>query len=173
MSEKALYILAGYDDKTEEWLSGIQKKLYGLGFSGVQTKGIPMHFTLGSYDTTQEKELKERLHRISDTHKAFSVEFSHVGLFRQPVNDVLFIAPEVSREMLILKDEFMDSKDIYRWSPHTTMLIDTPDVIRNAAGIVLDELYSSSGLAVPEKMVTTLHLYEFWPTRHILSVQLG
>ena len=46
MAEKALYILAGYDDQTEEYLAGIQKKLYEQGFSGTQTKDISMHITI-------------------------------------------------------------------------------------------------------------------------------
>ena len=41
MAGKALYILAAYDDRTEERLSGIQNRLYELGFSGIQTKNIP------------------------------------------------------------------------------------------------------------------------------------
>lgn len=31
MGDKVLYIMAGYDDKTEEYLFGIQNKLYELG----------------------------------------------------------------------------------------------------------------------------------------------
>ena len=166
MADKALYVLAGYDDDTEKLLSGIQNKLYEKGFSGVQTKDVPMHFTMGSYNTAKEQELKERLRRIADTHKPFRAEFNHVGLFRLPANDVLFVAPEVSKEMLLLKDEFMDSEDQFSWSAHTTMLIDKPDVIAEATQIVLSEL------PIPTGTVTTLHLYEFWPTRHIMSVQL-
>ena len=90
MENRLLYILAGYDDKTEEILSGIQKKLYDLGYSGVQTKDIPMHFTIGSFDTSMEDELKARLERIAETNKAFDVMFNHIGLFRLPENDVLF-----------------------------------------------------------------------------------
>lgn len=167
MANKALYILAGYDDRTEEILSGIQKKLYDQGFSGLQTRDIPMHFTLGSYPVEQEDELKARLARIAETHKAFDTSFNHVGLFRLPQNDVLFIAPEISREMLALKDEFRDSRDQFNWSPHTTMLIDKPAVIQEATQSVLKEFASFSG------KVAYLHLYEFWPTRHILSVQLA
>ena len=99
MAGKALYVLAGYDDRTEKTLAGMQEKLYKLGFSGVQTKNIPMHFTLGSYPTDQEEALKERLRRIADTREAFDVSFNHVGLFRLPENDVLFIKPEAGREM--------------------------------------------------------------------------
>lgn len=166
MEDKALYVLAGYDDRTEEILAGMQNKLYESGFSGVQTKNIPMHFTLGSYDTEQEEELKARLTGIAETDKAFSVSFNHAGLFRLPQNDVLFIAPEVSREMLFLKDRFTDSKDPFRWSPHTTLLIDKADTILKAIPLVLD------GFTAFDGKVATLHLYEFWPTRHILSVRL-
>lgn len=166
MAEKALYVLAGYDDRTEEILSGIQKSLYEQGFSGVQTKDIPMHFTLGSWPVDREKELKERLRQAAASHPAFGVAFSHVGLFRLPQNDVLFIAPETGREMLDLKDEFMDSMDPFSWSPHTTMLIDRPEVVREALASVLDTFPAVSG------KVEKLYLYEFWPARHILSVQL-
>ena len=166
MAGKALYVLAGYDDRTETILSGMQDKLYELGFSGIQTKNIPMHFTLGSYSPDQEEVLKERLLKISDTHESFPVSFNHVGLFRLPENDVLFVKPEVSREMLELKDCFYDSQDQYNWSSHTTLLIDKPQVIREALSAVLDEFSSFEGKAA------VLHLYEFWPTRHILTVRL-
>lgn len=167
MAEKALYVLAGYDDDTEKLLSEIQNKLYEQGFSGIQTKGIPMHFTMGSYNTSREEELRKRIRIIADTHKPFRVEFNHVGLFRLPENDVLFVAPEVSREMLLLKDEFMDSEDEFGWSAHTTMLIDKREVIEKATQIVLDEL------PIPSGTVTSLHLFEFWPARHIMSVQFN
>lgn len=166
MAVKALYVLAGYDDRTETILSGMQDKLYELGFSGIQTKNIPMHFTLGSYSPDQEEVLKERLLKISDTHESFPVSFNHVGLFRLPENDVLFVKPEVSRQMLELKECFSDNQDQYNWSSHTTLLIDKPEVIREALSAVLDEFSSFEG------KVSVLHLYEFWPTRHILSVRL-
>ena len=166
MAGKALYVLAGYDDWTEKTLAGMQDKLYKLGFSGVQTKNIPMHFTLGSYNTDQEEALKDRLRKIADTQRAFDVSFNHVGLFRLPENDVLFIKPEAGREMLDLKDCFNDDLDTFNWSAHTTLLIDRPDVIREALPAVLDEFSPFEG------KVSVLHLYEFWPSQHILSVQL-
>ncbi|MBR3142963.1 MAG: 2'-5' RNA ligase family protein [Clostridiales bacterium] len=166
MENKSLYVLAGYDDLTEKRLSEMQNRLYDLKFEGVQTKNIPMHFTLGSYDTDREEELIARLNRLSGNFEAFDVAFNHIGLFRLPENDVLFIAPEVSREMLSLKDEFTDNKDTFRWSAHTTLLIDKPDIIRKALPAVLADFSSFEG------EVTRLYLYEFWPTRHILTVEL-
>ena len=69
--------------------------------------------------------------------------------------------------MLALKDEFSDNRDQFNWSPHTTLLIDKPAVIQEATQSVLKEFTSFSG------KVTVLHLYEFWPTKHILSVRLA
>ena len=167
MAGKALYILAGYDDRTEERLSGMQSRLYELGFSGIQTKNIPMHFTMGSYASDRGEELKERLRKIAGTHRAFDVTFNHIGLFRLPENDVLFIAPEISREMLALKDNFRDDADPFPWSPHTTMLIDRPDNVHAAVAALLKEFAPFAG------KVTALHLYEFFPAKHILSVRLA
>ncbi len=165
MAEKYLYVLAGYDDETEKRLSDIQNRLYGQGFTGIQTKDIPMHFTLGSYETERESELKERLIRLSASQKAFDTGFNHIGLFRLPGNDVLFAAPEVSREMLELKDHFSDNRDVLPWSPHTTFLIDRPEEIARALKVVMEDFRAFTG------KVTALHLYEFQPARHVLSVR--
>lgn len=167
MAEKLLYVLAGYDDNTEEKLSGMQNKLYELGFSGVQTKDIPMHFTLGSFDVSREEELKERLIRLSGSLKEFDVDFSHIDMFQNPSVHVLFVKPQENGEMLALREHFKDNVDVFPWEAHTTLLIDKPDVIREAQKYVTEEFCSFSGKA------TTLHLYEFFPARHILSVQLS
>ena len=46
------------------------------------------------------------------------------------------------------------------------MLIDEPENIQKAVPLVMKEFSSFNG------KVTNLHLYEFWPTRHILTVHL-
>lgn len=166
MAEKLLYVLAGYDDDTEEKLTGMQKKLYELGFTGVQTKDIPMHFTLGSFDVSREEELKERLIRMSKSLREFAVDLDKIGLFQNPSEHVLFVKPEESREMLALREHFKDNVDVYPWAAHTTLLIDKPEVIQVAQKHVMEEFCPFSG------KVTTLHLYEFFPARHILSVRL-
>lgn len=166
MADKLLYVLAGYDDDTEEKLSGMQNKLYKLGFSGVQTKNIPMHFTLGSFETEREEELKERLIRLSKSVREFAVDLSKIELFQNPSEHVLFVKPEENREMLALREQFQDNVDVFPWEAHTTLLIDKPEVIQVAQKHVLEEFRPFSG------KVTTLHLYEFFPARLILSVRL-
>ena len=40
MAEKMLYVLAGYDDSTQEYLAGIQQQLYAQGFCGTHTLSL-------------------------------------------------------------------------------------------------------------------------------------
>ena len=161
MANKALYILAGYDDATEKHLSGIQNALYAQGFVGIQTKNIPQHVTMGSFPVEKEEELVELLQKIAGEKEEFEVTFNHIGIFGG--GKVLFVAPDVNKEMLELKEMFGPSRG---WTAHTTMLIDEPEVVQKALPEVLKEFASFEG------KMTTLHLYEFWPTRHIISVQL-
>lgn len=161
MAEKMLYVLAGYDEKTEEKLQTWQNMLYDEGFAGTQTKNIPQHITLGSFPVQDEKRLCGLMEEISRTEKAFPVTFNHVGIFGG--GKVLFIAPDVSKEMLELKEKFGESRG---WTAHSTMLIDAPDVILRAAGHILKEFASFEGT------ITQLFLYEFFPARHIATIQL-
>ena len=162
MANKALYILAGFDDETEKYLAGIQQKLYEKGFVGTQTKDIPMHTTLGSFPVEKEEELKAELLKLSEECKAFDITFNHVGLFGGEKTNVLFIAPDINRDLLDLKEKFGDS---FGWMAHATMLIDAPDVIGKAIPEVLNNFKAFHG------KVSYLHLFEFFPTRHILTVK--
>ena len=81
MADKALYVLAGYDDATEMRLAALQNKLYEHGFTGTHTKNIPQHITLGSFPTEKERELTELLQKLSEEGSSFDVTFNHVGIF--------------------------------------------------------------------------------------------
>lgn len=159
MADKALYVLAGFDDESEKRLSDLQNKLYKCGFTGTQTKNIPMHITLGSFPTDKEAELTEQLERLAKETESFEIVFSHVGLFAG--SKIMFIAPNTGEKLLALKKNFGESP---AWTSHTTMLIDEPEVIAEALPVIMKEFASFGG------RVTTLHLYEFFPTRHILTV---
>lgn len=161
MSDKFLCVLAGYDEKTENYFSGIQQKLYASGFEGRQTRDLPQHITLGTFPVAIENEISERIRRIANNTKPFEITFNHIGVFQG--SQVLFIAPDTNIELLTLKEQFGDS---YGWTAHTTMLIDDADQIIRALPVVLDNFSSCAG------KITSLHLYEFFPTRHILSIDL-
>jgi 2'-5' RNA ligase len=153
--------MAGYDDDTENHLAGIQKTLYTVGLIGQHTKNIPQHITLQTYPTDQEAEVVQMLQKIATETNAFDVCISHIGIFTG--GKVLFIAPDKDTDLIALKEKFGPSFD---WTPHTTMLIDEPENIQLALPLVMKEFSSFNG------KVASLHLYEFWPTRHILTVDL-
>ena len=157
---KILCVLAGYDAQTETYLAGIQQSLYDSGFVGTHTKNLIQHITLGTFSPVDEGMLIERMKRASET-PSFELTFNHIGIFGGA--KVLFIAPDPNRELLSLKENFGSSDN---WTPHTTMLIDEPDSIFRAAPFV------SKGFKAFRGHVTSLHLYEFWPTRHIFSIDL-
>lgn len=161
MSDKLLYVLAGYDDATEQHLAGMQNKLYERGFTGTHTKNIPQHITLGAFPTEKESELTDLLRSLSGQGSSFAVTFNHIGIFGGA--RVLFVAPDPNVQLLHLKERFGDSCN---WTPHTTMLIDAPETIYQALPVVMEDFAAFQG------RVTTLHLYEFFPARHILSVSL-
>ena len=162
MAEKQLYILAGYDAETEERLNAIQNALYADGFTGTQTKGIPMHITMGCFPTDGEDALKEHVRNVAAKTAPWEIEFSHAGLFAGA--NVLFIAPDCSERMLRFKDQLQPEQG---WTPHNTVLIDTPETVYRALPKVMEMFRPFRGT------VTKLYLYEFWPTRHILTAELG
>ena len=159
MSDKALYVLAGYDEITDMRLSNIQNILYENGFTGTHTKNIPQHITLGSFPTEKETELIDLLQRLSIEVPSFEITFNHIGVFGGA--RVLFVAPDSNEQLLSLKEMFGDS---YNWTPHTTMLIDNPDTIYKAIPFVMEKFSAFKG------RITSLHLHEFFPTRQIVSI---
>lgn len=161
MAEKMLYVLAGYDPATQDHLQSMQNSLYAQGFTGTQTKNIPQHITLGSFPVDSEAELCLLLQKIAQETRAFPVTFNHIGIFGG--SRVLFIAPDISHALLELKERFGESRG---WTAHSTMLIDEPPTVLRAAQSVLNEFRSFEGA------VTQLFLYEFFPARHIMTVQL-
>ncbi len=156
MSNRFLCVMAGYDETTEEYLRGIQQKLYDGGYTGEHTKNLPQHITLGTFEVEREEEIKELVRIAANETKEFSITFNHVGIFGGA--KVLFIAPDRNRDLLELKEKFGDSLN---WTPHTTMLIDQPERIYEAIPLVMENFKAFEG------KVTSLHLYEFWPTRFI------
>ncbi len=161
MKDKLLCVMAGYDDKTEKYLSEIQEKLYEKGFRGTHTKDIPQHITIGTFDLEKEDELVNLLNNIAQKTNSFEITFNHIGVFNG--SKVLFVAPDTNKNLIELKEMFDDNID---WTPHTTMLIDEPNVIFEAMPIVLDSFESFKG------KIDKVYLYEFWPANEILSINL-
>ncbi len=161
MADRFLCVLAGYDRDTEAYLAGLQNELYARGFSGTQTRNLPQHITLGTFPTDREAALSERLRRVACEARPFDVTFNHLGLFSG--GRVLFVAPDPNHPLLALRERFGPSDN---WTPHTTMLIDEPEPVLRALPVLTGRFAPFRG------RVERLYLYEFWPTRFILSLPL-
>ena len=164
MRDKFLCVMAQFDKETEEKLGGIYKGLSKAGFVGNQTPNLPYHITLGTFELEKENELKELLKRVASNTSKIQVSFNHIGLFGM---EVLFAAPSVSHELLNLQKEFNNNyANDLTWAPHTTIIIDKPEVIQKAIPIATDSFSSFSGY------IESISLYEFWPTRFISEEKL-
>lgn len=162
MAEKFLCIMAGYDADTSARLEALQQHLYAAGFTGTQTRDIPMHITLGTAAVEDEAAVAGSVRSAAAQTACFPVSFSHIGVFGG--SRVLFVAPDVNRELLALRDHFDYGN---RWAAHTTMLIDQPEAILSAVPHLARQFTPFQG------RVTHIHLYEFFPARHILTVALN
>lgn len=164
MKDKFLCVMAEYDKQTDDKLKAILKVLFDNGFVGKQTKGLPNHITLGTFDTAHEEWLIQKVKEVSEKTDSFNLRLNNIGLFGL---SVLFIAPAVNHELLDLQSMFDSTcADGMDWTAHTTLLIDEPKVIQKALPIVAREFKSFVG------KIDSISLYEFWPTRFIMRERL-
>lgn len=164
MRDKFLCVMAQFDKEAEEKLGRIYKELLEAGFVGNQTPNLPYHITLGTFDLEKENELKKLLKKVASNTSKIQVSFNHIGLFGM---EVLFAAPSVSHELLNLQKEFNNNyANDLTWAPHTTIIIDKPEIIQKAIPIVAQNFSSFSGY------IESISLYEFWPTRFISEEKL-
>jgi len=166
MKDKHLYLLAQFDQGTQERLSGYYDILRQNGLMGNQTKNIPYHFTLGKKDIDCEKQLIDDLEKICANTACIDIHLSHIGLFGL---NVLFIAPDMNFELLTLQRNFFSlcGSGAYNWTAHATLLIDEPESILRALPIVAENFKPFIA------RIESIGLYEFFPMRFIKEFPLN
>jgi len=178
MTEKALYLLAKFDNQTQNVLGDYYDALYQNGFVGSQTKNIPYHFTLGSRSVDIENETMAELEKVCAGTPCFDINLAHIGLFGL---DVLFISPAMNFELLKLQQAFFPGcgngchpwitkqaqrQFRYPWAAHATLLIDEPETIQKAIPIVAGNFKPFNA------RIESVLLYEFFPARFIGEYKL-
>ncbi len=138
----------------------IQHALLRSGIVGRQTPDIPYHITLGAFLVARRQEVYNILEQVSRDLSAFTVDFNHIGLFGLKV---LFLAPDVNRELLELQRYFDDG---HPWTAHATLLVDEPDMVLKALPIVADHFKSL------QARIESIGLYEVLPTRCVCEGML-
>ena len=163
--DKALYVLAQFDNETQKTLLGYYRTLVDIGITGTQTKDIPYHFTLGRYPCGMEPRLLEHLNAVTADLSGITVSFDHIGLFGL---NVLFLAPNVTHDLPELHERLAlpGGNDEFPWTPHATLLIDEPQTIVRALPIVAESLKPLTA------RIDKIGFYEFFPKRLIREYRL-
>jgi 2'-5' RNA ligase len=166
MNNKSLYLLAQFDKKTQQILTGYDDILRQNGFVGNQTRNIPYHITLGERDTNCEDQLIDELKKICAGTACIDIHLSHIGLFGL---GVLFISPDMNFELLTLQQKFFPhcGNGAYNWTAHATLLIDEPERILNALPI------AAKNFTPFKARIESIALYEFFPIRFIKECSLS
>ncbi len=152
--DKFLCVLGIFDEQTQRVLGEYQQAILSQGFTGRQTMGIPFHVTLGTFGLDRREALLKELDQLS--MEPIEVFFNHIGLFQG--QEVLFLAPDVNRELLALKEAFSDEQG---WTAHTTMLIDSRENTHRGLDILGERFRRFSG------RIQRAALYEFFPSKKL------
>ncbi len=157
--------MADWDDGTQKALGAIYEDLRIEGFSGRQTKHLPYHISMSTFPVEKEAEALEAMKRAASLCGPVPVSISHLGMFAG--GEILFAAPDRNEAL----EKLHDACDIglpqeFAWTPHTTILIDEPEVVQSALPTVVKGFRPLSG------KITRLHLCAFWPTREIATIEL-
>ena len=131
MAEQIIVLMADWDDETQKALGAIYEDLQKEGFTGKQTPGIPYHISMSTYPIDKEAEALEAMKKAAEACSKFEVSISHLGMFAG--GSILFAAPDRNAELEKLHS-FCDIglPQEFAWTPHTTIMIDEPDVIHSA-----------------------------------------
>lgn len=165
MAEQFLTLMADYCQEDQarilQWYNALQQ----AGFTGQQTPGLPMHISLATFPLDKEAEAIALTRRIAAEFAPVQADLRHVGIF--PGGKVLFAAPDMSPALVKLQQACeVSAVNGYPWTPHTTMLIDEPEVIGRAVPVLMRHF-------VPIRAtIDRLHLCAFWPTREIMRLEL-
>ncbi|MCL2387564.1 MAG: 2'-5' RNA ligase family protein [Defluviitaleaceae bacterium] len=166
MQDKALYLIAIFDNKTQNKLAEYYDVLCQNGFVGSQTKNIPYHLTLGSRSIDSENQTINDLEEVCSNIHSFEINLAHIGLFGLKV---LFISPNMNFELLKLQQSFFPDcgNGHHPWSAHVTLLIDESETILKALPIVAENFQPFKA------RVEGIELYEFFPRRFVKAFDLA
>ena len=165
MAESFICLMADLDEGVQKNMSSWYEELQKEGFTGTQTPDLPYHISLATYPLEMEEEVAENIRKVAAEFSQVEVHLSHMGMFAG--GSVLFAAPERNPELDKLQKACqMDVPQQYPFTPHTTILLDKPEVVQSAIPTFV------KCFRPMKSKVVRLHLCAFWPTREILAIDL-
>lgn len=127
-----------FDAQSTQSIRNIMMDLWNVGYTAYMkgTRAIP-HITLAIYDHIELPLFIERLQNLALQRQAFTISFSHVGVFANGKGSVFLGIPVIDDLVEFHKcfhktfSDFNDTAwDYYkpgRWVPHCTLSLETPD----------------------------------------------
>ena len=165
MAESFLCLMADLDEGVQKNMTAWYEELQKAGFTGTQTPNLPYHISLATYPLEMENEVLANVKEVASEFSQVEVHLSHIGMFAG--GQVLFAAPERNPELDKLQEACqMGVPQQYGFTPHTTILIDDPEVVHAALPTIVKSFRPMTG------RITRLHLCAFWPTREIAALEL-
>ncbi|GHV06089.1 hypothetical protein FACS1894217_04100 [Clostridia bacterium] len=166
MADKRTYLLAVFDEDTQQRMAGYYEILTAKGLVGQQTKDIPYHFTLGDVETEREADIVEKTEEICANSTPIEFRMDHIGLFG---SNVLFLEPNMNFELLELQSKLFPGcgHGYTPWTAHGTILLDEPDNILKAVPLLAQSFRAFAS------RIESVSIYEFFPTRYIGQIRLG
>lgn len=161
MEDKHLYAVAQFDADTEQRLHKLYLGLVNEGLTGTQTKGIPYHITLGTFEVEDEAKVVRRAQEAACAAGAFTLRLAYLGLFGL---NVLFVAPAVKRELLDLRKMIVpdgETAEAFPWVAHITLLMDEPGAIQRAVPV------AAQSFTPFRATVESIGVYEYFPERKV------
>lgn len=168
MENKFYCILANFDEETNKNFNVIKDSLREKRLNAVD---IEPHITLAAYVELEEEKLCEWIENVCSKHKSFPINFNHIGLFSL---NVLFLAPQVSKELTKLHEEIHEKYEDYcgeigfnytvkskNWTPHATLVMGQSEEVLECLPIVNEKFKPFVG------QVTSIGIYEFYPMREV------
>lgn len=165
MQDKFLTVFAVFDNKTQKILKEYQDKVLALGHRGSQLMDIPFHISLGTYCVDDELKIAEKIHDACSKNSQFEIKLDKVNHFG---HKVLFIEPEINKELLQIHDLFDNAvinKD-FPWHPHATILMGDENQVQKAEEL-LQKIFKPL-----KSTIVGIQMGEFFPARMITKDEL-
>ena len=163
--EKKLYLLAELDNESQIKIKELDKIIAEGGLTGKQTRDIPYHITLCSFECSNENHVLNLLENINGKFRSMDILFSSLGLFGL---NVLFLNPAMNRKLIELYDS-LNSKSCDcggNLTAHVTLLIDEPENILKILPKLSEQFRPFTG------KIVGVSLYEFFPKKFIKKIDL-
>ena len=170
-----------YDEKTEEQLYSLAKRVADVGLSTkfIEWKTRP-HLTLACFNDVDEEKCIEELKVFAQTHEKMPAYIASVGMFND--TKTIFASPMMNDRMYAFQRELHECLKEFdttgwewycpnRWMPHCTLALtkeDEKDVFYKASDLILREFKKLAGEFVSIGLVKIS-----FPVDEIYTVALG